>query len=296
MMDGRTSIRRLLGNTVKAKGLRRAIYAQADAPPPLYAFVVNFPSVTLVLNGCYQVELADGQGSAVRSLKPGDVLYAPANCWYRPTWKHASRTLTVLFGRKQVGFSLVGSTPGRDGPTFKVCKHHTTVTVSSLCRDLLGLCDQARRPHRRSDIAVHLVQALLLSCDELLDEHPSTVLTKPRALYESVCSYVQEHFHQPLTRDSVAAAFDIAPNHLSRLFHTEGLMRFWDYITLARLDRAKFLLVQYDIPVKAVAARCGFVDRTYFCRVFKKRMKITPMQYRLKYRRKGDPVRAAEPT
>jgi AraC-like DNA-binding protein len=156
-----------------------------------------------------------------------------------------------------------------------------------MCRELLGLCDRAGQPHHPRPIAGYLVQALLLSCEELLEDNPSAVLTKPRALYESICSYVQEHFHQPLTRDSVAADFEIAPTHLSRLFRTEGLMRFWDYVTLARLDRAKFLLIEYGIPVKIVAARCGFADTTYFCRVFRRRMKLTPIQYRLKYGRRG---------
>lgn len=274
-------------------GLRRAVYAGAEVAPPLYAFVVNFPSVALVLEGRYRVDLAGSEGRTACSLGPGDVLYAPANCWYRPTWKHASRTLTVLFGRRQTGFSLVSSRPGRAGPVFEVCKHHAAVQLSNLSRDLLALCDQARQPHHHRDIAIHLVHALLLSCEELLEARPSATLTKPRVLYETICSYVQEHFHQHLTRDSVAAEFDVAPNHLSRLFRTEGLMRFWDYVTLARLDRAKFLLVQYDLPVKAVAAHCGFTDTTYFCRVFRTRMKVTPLQYRLKYGHRRSRARQA---
>jgi AraC-like DNA-binding protein len=286
-MDSRTTIQAQLRKALEARDVRRVVYAGADVAPSLYAFVVNFPSVVLVLDGCYQVELSGGGGATVCSLKVGDILYTPANCWYRPTWKQASRTLTILFGQRQTGFSLVSSTPGRKGPTLDVVKYHTSLKLSSMCQELLGLCDQAGQPHHHHDIAGHLVQALLLSCEELLEENPSVVMTKPRAMYESICSYVQEHFHQPLTRDSVAAEFEITPTHLSRLFRTEGLMRFWDYVTLARLDRAKFLLVEYGIPVKIVAARCGFTDTTYFCRVFRRRMKLTPMQYRLKYGHKG---------
>ena len=288
MTDSRTTIQAQLRKTLEAKNVRRVIHAGADVAPSRYAFVVNFPSVAIVLDGCYQIELSGSGGATLCSLEVGDVLYTPANCWYRPTWKHVSRTLTILFGRKQTGFSLVSSSPGRRGPILDVIKYHTSVKLSSMCRELLGLCDQAGQPHHDSEIALHLVQALLLSCEELLEDNPSAVLTKPRAVYESICSYVQEHFHQPLTRDSVASEFEITPTHLSRLFRTEGLMRFWDYVTLVRLDRAKFLLVEYGIPVKIVAARCGFMDTTYFCRVFRRRMKLTPLQYRLKYGRKGN--------
>jgi AraC-like DNA-binding protein len=284
-MDNRTIIQGQLREALEGTGICQVVYARADVAPPLYAFVVNFPSIVLVLDGRYEIELAEGDASTLRSLEAGDVLYTPTNCWYRPTWKEASHTLTILFGRRQTGFSLVSSVPGRNGPVLEVSKYHTIMELSNLCRDLLGLCDQARQPHHNREIATRLVQALLLSSEELLQDHPAAALTKPRALYESICSYVQEHFHQQLTRDMVASEFTITPTHLSRLFRTEGLMRFWDYVTLVRLDRAKFLLVQYDIPIKVIAARCGFSDTAYFCRLFRRRMKLTPMQYRLKYRR-----------
>jgi AraC-like DNA-binding protein len=69
-------------------------------------------------------------------------------------------------------------------------------------------------------------------------------------------------------------------------------MRFWDYVTWVRIDRAKWLLTQYDIPVKEIARHCGFDQTSYFCRVFRGRTKLTPVAYRLKYqhRPRGHPT------
>ena len=59
-------------------------------------------------------------------------------------------------------------------------------------------------------------------------------------------------------------------------------MRFSDYLTLVRIDRAKFMLKEYGSSLKEIAAHCGYHDVAYFCRVFRRITKITPTEYRLK--------------
>ncbi len=54
-----------------------------------------------------------------------------------------------------------------------------------------------------------------------------------------------------------------------------------DYLTLVRIDRAKFMLKEYGSSLKEVAANCGFHDVAYFCRVFRRITKVTPTTYRL---------------
>ena len=57
-------------------------------------------------------------------------------------------------------------------------------------------------------------------------------------------------------------------------------MKFCDYVNYVRINRAKFLLGNYDLPLYHIAARCGFNDVVYFCRIFKKITKKTTKQYR----------------
>jgi len=47
-----------------------------------------------------------------------------------------------------------------------------------------------------------------------------------------------------------------------------------------RVNRAKFMLRNYPMTLKEVAANCGYTDIAYFCRIFKKIVKLTPTQYR----------------
>ena len=57
-------------------------------------------------------------------------------------------------------------------------------------------------------------------------------------------------------------------------------MRFSDYLNAVRMNRAKFMLRNYGLTLKEVAANCGYSDIAYFCRMFKRMNKETPTQYR----------------
>ena len=104
--------------------------------------------------------------------------------------------------------------------------------------------------------------------------------SRPRRLLDEICFYLQNNYQEPITRDSVAAQFGVTPNHLSRIFHTQGHMTFINYLTHVRIARSKYLLCKYNLKLEDVGARCGFRDAPYFCRVFKRLTKITPAEYR----------------
>jgi YesN/AraC family two-component response regulator len=125
-----------------------------------------------------------------------------------------------------------------------------------------------------------LTEALLHSCLRLIKAVPAHHSRKAARTYESICLYVQENFQSSLTRESVAKHFGLAPNHVSRLFRKEGAVRFNDYLNMVRMNRAKFMLRNYGMTLKQVAANCGYSDVTYFCRIFKKMNKETPTEYR----------------
>ncbi len=126
-----------------------------------------------------------------------------------------------------------------------------------------------------------LIQALLSYCRDMIASPQESSGRRTEDLFKGICIYVQENFHRNINRDTVAARFNISPNYLSRLFRQEGHMRFADYISWARLERAKFMLKRYNFRLEEVAQRCGYQDSNYFCRVFKQKTGKTPTEYRV---------------
>jgi iron complex transport system substrate-binding protein len=92
--------------------------------------------------------------------------------------------------------------------------------------------------------------------------------------------YIKRNFARDLTIESIANAINYSPSHVSRLFKDELNMTIFDYITEVRISKSKELLERTDLQVVAVAEVVGYKDSAYFSRIFKKRVGISPSEYR----------------
>jgi AraC-like DNA-binding protein len=250
--------------------------------PPLYSHVVNFPRLEFPVRGCYENKIeADGKIVTVR-LRPGSVLFAAPNCWNLPAWKPGLELMSLLFGAKQIGFSIVTSRQ-RHGPQLAVKKFSIPAPQSGPLPPLLDAMTQLPASYDDPEIFSDLARVLIRCVRQLLRQ-PALPASTGRAqrLLESVCVFLQNHYQYEITRDSVAEHFGITPNHLSRLFQTHGHMTFSNYLTHVRIDRAKHLLRNYILKLDEIAARCGYYDAPHFCHVFKRLTKMTPLEYRMK--------------
>jgi transcriptional regulator GlxA family with amidase domain len=60
-------------------------------------------------------------------------------------------------------------------------------------------------------------------------------------------------------------------------------MKAIDYIHALRLEAAKGLLETGDLPVEAVANEVGYEDASFFGRLFRRKVGLTPAQYRIRF-------------
>lgn len=250
-----------------------------ELEPPLLSHVVNFPRLELPLAGCYETQLeAKRQITTVR-LKPGEALFAPPNCWNLPTWRQPVRLMSILFGKKQIGLSVVTSKNPRV-PRLTAQKFSQLRPLTGPVPKILDALQELRVVGGPTAAYTDLARALLrcLGESQPLQETPPPCPTK--SLLEDICVYLQSHYQHDVTRESVARHFEVSPNYLSRIFQVQGHMTFSTYLMHVRADRAKFLLRTYNLKLNDIAARCGYRDTAYFCRVFKRLAKVTPAEYR----------------
>lgn len=95
-----------------------------------------------------------------------------------------------------------------------------------------------------------------------------------------VRQYIGENYDKYLSLQSVADHFHVSREYLSRSFKAEYKESFSDYLLSCRMERAKQLLVEYDIPIKEVWRMLRFVDQTHFYRCFKRYFGMTPGEIR----------------
>jgi AraC-like DNA-binding protein len=279
-LPSRQQIARQLRQFLARRAIGRLVVAGGTLPPPPLAYMVSFARLSVTLSGEDPVELEQhGRWQRVR-LRSGDALFVPPNVANRPAWSGPVKVLTLLFGARSTGISLVaGRHDGSDTPI--ALKAQVDAPPESPCRVVLSALASLAAADPGNPAALRLVEALLHLVAGLLDRAPSDLGSKAQRTYQSLCLYVQEQFHLDLSRESVADHFGLSANHVSRLFRQQGLMTFADYLNWVRIDRAKLLLRRHPFTLGEVARRCGFHQVSYFCRVFKARTKLTPTQYRL---------------
>ena len=95
-----------------------------------------------------------------------------------------------------------------------------------------------------------------------------------------IAEYVDANLAQPLTLPEMAAALDLTPCLFARQFRRSFGMPPYAFVKAQRLERARALLAQTDLPIKAVAADCGFSDQAHLTRMFAAAFGQTPAVFR----------------
>ncbi len=100
------------------------------------------------------------------------------------------------------------------------------------------------------------------------------------SLVQKVLQEVDRDLNQPLTLQHFADRLNVNSSYLSSLFSREMGVTLTEYVAEKRISFAADLLRTTQYPVKTIAKKTGFQDVQYFSRVFKKKMNVTPSQYR----------------
>jgi LacI family transcriptional regulator len=93
--------------------------------------------------------------------------------------------------------------------------------------------------------------------------------------------YIWDHLDHPLTVDEIVGHVGVSRATLGRLFRKHMRRSIIDEIASNRLEKARELLALGKLPVKEVAAACGFSTPNYFNNVFRKATGATPRKFRL---------------
>lgn len=103
--------------------------------------------------------------------------------------------------------------------------------------------------------------------------------------YTEQCKdYVYGHYRKKIYLDDIADTLGISSSYLSRLFKKETGISLQDFINDVRVEKAANLLRYSDETLPGIAEYVNFPSQSYFGRIFKQRMQMTPKQYRETYK------------
>ncbi len=147
--------------------------------------------------------------------------------------------------------------------------------INSLCKhyDRPEFSVSVSSAYSRQD-AQALFQDVMRKLSDVFDANYREIVIK------KVDQYLQMNFANPdLSLTSVAIIFNFSPAYLSNLFSKYNNVTFSSRLMEIRLEHGKKLLKETRMPIKDIAASCGYTVK-YFTRLFNKKMGVTPRAYR----------------
>lgn len=272
--------------TSKINNINKIYFANNALLVPVLAYQVNFPRIEIIINGQQEILWANDRGEQIsNTLYANDILYVTSNSWNKPLWHKPVTILSILFGKQQIGLSLLHWDGTQIIPKGQLNIARRGPRVGAFIIQAIAELTWHNQPSEQNQTAYFLIHSLLSSTLDLLNADIETA-SKTTSLFEAIRQYIDTHFREDVTRDFLAKMFYISPNYLSHLFQREGKIGLNEYLNQIRLEYAKSLLKNYDLNVKEIAHASGFKDSNYFCRIFRKKTERSPTEYRRQYHSK----------
>lgn len=95
-----------------------------------------------------------------------------------------------------------------------------------------------------------------------------------------VQKYIDAHLSENLTLQILCDKFNLSHGQMTRLFHDGFGKSFQVYVRTARLDQAKKLLAETDLPIREIGKQVGYSKHAFFDKSFKRYIGCTPTEYR----------------
>ncbi|SMD13933.1 PocR ligand-binding domain-containing protein [Sporomusa malonica] len=115
---------------------------------------------------------------------------------------------------------------------------------------------------------------------EFLGDSLSLADKKHLSLVNDAKGFIVENHSKPIKIEDVAERLFVSPSHISRLFQQEVHCTVNDYITRVRIEQAVELMKKPELSVEQVSKTIGFQNQSYFAKVFRKYIGVTPLVYR----------------
>ena len=112
--------------------------------------------------------------------------------------------------------------------------------------------------------ASHILQAVasFLCLDRMVSLHQ-------QELHVQIDEYIQSHYTEQIDAMSICNEFQIGKTQLYEISKQNSGVGIAEHIRNLRIEKAKLLLKDKNLPLSEIASQCGFKDYNYFITVFK---------------------------
>jgi len=143
----------------------------------------------------------------------------------------------------------------------KFCGHHVAITASKILM-----------------INMHQQPQTSFSIFQFQTNHADDAITR-------VQQYMEKNYNKTITMTEMAGISSMSPRNLIRRFEQATSNTPLEYLQRFRIENAKKMLENKNDGIEQIAMKCGYEDMSFFRKVFKRHVGMTPREYKEKYGR-----------
>ncbi len=197
----------------------------------------------------------------------------------------------LLLEMEEGYFSLLCDQLGINLQAFFAAHHGVYQTQHNACvQDIIGVIDELMRSKEQKGREQKIklaVLTLMAEAEKWEDTRANTELSgtmqnsidKQKKVYE-VADYISEHYAEIQSVDELSERFYMSKSYLCRIFREVTNFTISEYVNLHRIAASQEYLMDSGMSMQEIAEKLGYESLTYFERVFKKQLSVTPLQYR----------------
>jgi transcriptional regulator GlxA family with amidase domain len=136
------------------------------------------------------------------------------------------------------------------------------------------------------DVAMQTARVNLIDWHDI-GQQPFARLARSRQVEDALIArcqaWIAENYHAPAPVAAMVRLSGLAERSFMRRFKAATGMAPLEYVHTLRLEEAKQMLESGDTPIEAIAGEVGYEDAGFFSRLFRRKVDLTPAQYRKRF-------------
>ena len=217
----------------------------------------------LTTAGRYTIELPETGQSFI--VLPNSVSYIPPNTWFvrkieQPIDFHQFHMQSEP--EDPIAASLV---PG----ILPIPKEQVSAIGRSLC------C--AKTALNQTEVLQHILDHILMENYLFSTQATDSVYSDDILL---ALRYMEDHLSEPIKLETIAGVAGLSPTGLIWKFDRQLKTTPMQYLIQLRMQLAKQLLLESNLPVTQIAEKCGYADVYYFSNAFRQHTGMNPTTFR----------------
>lgn len=247
------------------------------------AHAVSYPAHMLSVHHMQKATLEWTAESRTQSAlyTSGDINITPAGFSVIPRWEEPSE-FTLLTLKPQL-INRVAQESTRGGRVEVIPRYHTRdPLMEQIALALIseveggGLTNRLYAESLATALAFHLVKDYSAFTS---NTHTYSGGLSSRQLACAI-DYINSHLDQTISLVEIADTVEVSSSHFARAFKQSTGIAPHKYLTERRIERAKSLLTDTNLPLAEIAFRLGFSSQGHFTTVFRQLLGTTPKSYR----------------